>query len=290
MQNTQIIQNNYISEQTNSSVHTEYFSYTSSEEISLHSHEFLEIGITLGGTCTHFVNGMQSTLCSGSVYVIPVRTSHQIARTKDWEIRNIYLLPTVFSANFLNAEFSTYYKLQNFLMSFCNADTKTLQFTLRNETFCAIKALSDALKQSILSDAESLQFYQSHCIINMLLLLAEDYYAQNKNAVKYCDPRLIKINHFIYAHLEYPLKQLLSELSKSLSLNPQYINRIVKKSIGIPVSSYIIHCKIEKSIQLLLSDNATPTDVAYALGFYDYSHFHKYFTKYVGTSPHKYKK
>lgn len=288
MENAYFIPDNYIANQTTASIYTEYFSYTYEESLPLHGHTFLEIGITLNGTTHHVAEKKTKVLHPGSVYVIPIGTVHHMEQVQNWEIRNIYLLPTTFSAHLLNMDFYTYYKLQNFLMRHHHQDSEVLQFTLRHDTCCAIKSLSDALSQPLLCDTESFRVYQNHCIVSMLLLLAEDYYAQFGNAEDYRDPRLIEINQFIHTHLDLPLKQLLTELSDTLSLNSQYVNRIFKRSFGIPISSYIIQCKIEKSIQLLQAPDTSPTDIALSLGFYDYAHFHKYFSKYVGMTPHKY--
>lgn len=289
MNSIEFYTNNYISTQTASSLYTELFSYCNGEVLSVHGHEFLEIGITLNGSANHMADNKQALLETGSVYVIPVGQTHQADQLNNWEVRNIYLLPTVFSAHFFNMDSSTYYKLQDFLLKHCSGNLGVIHFSLKNETLSAIKALSGTLCPELFSDKSTYTLYQNHCLSNILLLLAEDYYAQHAEEAFYTDPRITKISQFIYAHLELPLKNLLQGLSEELSLNSQYINRIVKKSLGVPISRYILQCKIEKSIQLL-QEGLAPADIAYSLGFYDYAHFHKAFTQYVGMPPNQYRR
>lgn len=288
MKNIFIYSKNYITTQTPAAVYTEKFFYESVESLSTHGHDFLEIGITLSGSATHLVKEKSSTLSAGVLYLIPIGTTHQIKHLNHWDVRNIYLLPSIFSAQFLNRDFSGYYNLQYFLMKYCCNGTDVLQFTLKENTINTIKTIFNLIDHAIFSDADSFTTYQNNCITNILLLLAEDFYSQYGKEIFYQDPRLMRVNTFIQEHLEEPLNELISHLAIAFSLNSQYINRIVKKSIGIPISKYIIQCKIEKSIQLLRTDMPV-TDIACSLGFYDYSHFYKCFTQYVGISPSQFK-
>ena len=288
MNSIEFYTSSYISAQTASSVYTELFSFKKGEALSVHGHEFLEIGITLNGNANHNAEGTFKKLEKGMVYIIPIGSTHQADQTNDWEVRNIYLLPTIFSAHFFNMDSSTYYKLQDFLLKHCSGNLGVIHFSLKNETFSAIKSLSGTLCPELFSDKNTYTLYQNHCLSNILLLLAEDYYAQYAEETFYTDPRMNKISQFIYAHLDFPLKNLLQGLSEELTLNSQYINRIVKKSLGVPISRYFLQCKIEKSIQLL-QNGLAPTEVAFLLGFYDYAHFHKAFTRYVGMTPNQYR-
>lgn len=289
MKNIDILPKNRITALTPSAVHTEKFLFQSGDFCPEHGHEFLEIGITFSGLATHIVKGKSSTLSAGTLYLIPIGTTHQISDITQWEVRNIYLLPTIFSAQFLNKDFSSYYNLQYFLMKYCFNGTDGLQFTLKENTLATIKSIFSLNDRAVFSDTDSFTAYQNNYIINILLLLIEDFYSQYGKDNIYHDPRLMKLNTFIQEHLDEPLNELISHLSIAFSLNSQYINRMIKKSIGIPISKYIIQCKIEKSIQLLRT-NMSATDIACSLGFYDYSHFHKSFTQCTGISPGQFKR
>lgn len=133
----------------------------------------------------------------------------------------------------------------------------------------------------------SYSLYCEHCIMNVLLLLAEEYALQFCGESISFDSRIMQITQYVLTHLDQPTTLLLSNLADEFLLNRQYINRIVKKEIGIPISQYIHQCKIEKSMECLTS-GLSISETAYFLGFYDQSHFHKYFLKYTGISPTKF--
>lgn len=279
-----IFQNHYICNQTDAYLYTENFLFSEKDSMDMHGHEFLEIGITMKGQALHTSHTKSLSLQPGSVYMIPIGTHHRVSHFQNWGVRNLYLLPTLFSAHFLHADILSYYKLLNFLLKYGSNACEVTAFSLRDNTFDAIASIFHALDLVSFDQKNTLEAYRTHMLLNILLLLAEDFYSQTADVTFHPNHRLFQIVHFIQEHLDLPLKQLLEDLSCEFSLNSQSINRIIKKELNLPVSRYIIQCKIEKGIQLL-SAGKTPTDTAYSLGFYDYSHFQRCFTDYVGLSP-----
>lgn len=64
---------------------------------------------------------------------------------------------------------------------------------------------------------------------------------------------------------------------------------MICENIHTPVSQLILETKLEKSCQLL-EENSSITETALSLGFYDHSHYTRYFTRYFGISPSEYRK
>ncbi len=94
----------------------------------------------------------------------------------------------------------------------------------------------------------------------------------------------LRILQLIYKNIQLPVSQIIQWIADDLELNPQYLNRIVKNSFHTPLSHLILETKLEKSCQFL-EENSTITETALALGFYDHSHYTRYFTRYFGISP-----
>lgn len=289
MQETRIISRHHISTHTASCLYTEAFSFQANEKVPEHGHEFFEIGITLAGNATHETKIHKYTLTPGCVYCIPMGTTHAITADSLWSVYNIYLFPTSFTSCFLGNNSSPYHLLRYFLIKICGRQPDILHFRLSETTLQTIHTNFRLIKDHPFPDSDSFSLYREHCILNILLLLAEEYALQFGIQSQPYDSRLIEITQYILIHLEQPTRQLLSSLVERLSLNEQYLNRIVKKEIGLPISQYIHQCKIEKGIQLLYSGQSI-AETAYSLGFYDQSHFYKYFLKYVKMSPKDFKK
>ncbi|WP_414733231.1 helix-turn-helix domain-containing protein [Acetobacterium carbinolicum] len=79
----------------------------------------------------------------------------------------------------------------------------------------------------------------------------------------------------------------LDALSQKIFVSKYYLIREFKKTIGLSPHRFQIQNRIRKA-QHLLQNGSTVTETALAMGFYDQSHFIKYFKKIVGITPTEY--
>src|SRR3954468_10273720 len=83
----------------------------------------------------------------------------------------------------------------------------------------------------------------------------------------------------------------LTEISKSLDINPSYLSREFSKHFNnLSFGDYIRKLRIEKAIELIREDKYSLTEIAYLTGFSDQSHFTRIFKQHTGKSPSTYKK
>ncbi|MBO9681761.1 MAG: chromate resistance protein [Flavisolibacter sp.] len=83
----------------------------------------------------------------------------------------------------------------------------------------------------------------------------------------------------------------LTEISKSLDINPSYLSREFSKHFNnLSFGDYIRKLRIEKAIELIQEDKYSLTEIAYLTGFSDQSHFTRIFKQHTGKSPSVYKK
>lgn len=88
-----------------------------------------------------------------------------------------------------------------------------------------------------------------------------------------------------------PFDQLtLEHLSATLNIHPVHLSRDFSKYFKCNLGEYIRKLKIEKSLSLLNDKTQSLTEIAYACGFYDQSHFIRCFKTINGMSPMKYRK
>ena len=79
----------------------------------------------------------------------------------------------------------------------------------------------------------------------------------------------------------------LFEISQHCELSPYHFSRSFKKAFGISPHKFLMNMRIEKAKKLLKEKSIV--DVAYEVGFYDQSHFHKVFKSYTAATPFEYK-
>jgi AraC-like DNA-binding protein len=90
-----------------------------------------------------------------------------------------------------------------------------------------------------------------------------------------------------YMHNQYDSPIQLSDLSRAAMLSNSHFQRLFKKQLAISPMRYLQSLRIDKAKTLIQADKSM-VEVALSTGFYDQSHFHKYFKQLVGMTPGAY--
>lgn len=96
----------------------------------------------------------------------------------------------------------------------------------------------------------------------------------------------------ILAHIRQNISSPLSreEIAEAVYLNPDYVARIFKRSMGMTIGEYITREKIEFAKSMLI-DTETPVSViALRVGYSNFSYFSQLFRKATGYSPNEFRR
>lgn len=104
---------------------------------------------------------------------------------------------------------------------------------------------------------------------------------------KYSKPINI-CQQYIYTHLYASIS--LSTLADLVEMNPKYLSSHFKKEVGISITEYIQHAKVDEAKTLLNYTNHSLTEVSTLLNFHDQSYFIKVFKKIAGVTPNQFKR
>lgn len=88
---------------------------------------------------------------------------------------------------------------------------------------------------------------------------------------------------YLRRHCREPLSN--TELAHRLNYHPVHLNRLVKQATGMGCRAYIISCRLSEAKQMLLSTEASVTEIAEACGFASASHLARLMKKEEGISP-----
>ena len=102
------------------------------------------------------------------------------------------------------------------------------------------------------------------------------------------DERTKRVLAHIHAHIDNNID--IEELASVACVTKPYLIRLFKAELGDSPIQYINRKKMERAQLLLYTTDKTVKEVAYALGFADYSYFIRLFRKLTGTTPQEYRK
>jgi len=115
-------------------------------------------------------------------------------------------------------------------------------------------------------------------------------FLKQKKSSKKTTPEWVKeLKEIIQDHIDTNLN--LTEISKSLDINPSYLSREFSRHFNdLSFGEYIRKLRIEKAIELIKLQTHSLTEIAYLTGFSDQSHFTRIFKQHTGKNPSVFKK
>lgn len=76
-----------------------------------------------------------------------------------------------------------------------------------------------------------------------------------------------------------------NEIAEHVNLSLDYFSRVFKKEVGIPISSYLMHYRLDKASVMLKSSDLTIKEIAQKVGFENVSYFSRSFKKKFQVQP-----
>jgi AraC family transcriptional regulator len=77
----------------------------------------------------------------------------------------------------------------------------------------------------------------------------------------------------------------LEEIARTVGIHPVNVSRYFSRHFGTGIGNYRRRLKVERAIQMITSSKMSFTEVAYACGFFDQSHFVRAFKEQTGLLP-----
>ena len=97
-----------------------------------------------------------------------------------------------------------------------------------------------------------------------------------------------KLKTYINENLEMDLTR--SDLAAQIYVHPDYLSHIFKEKVGMSVSQYIMHARLEESKILLRSTKKSISEISHQVGYPNTSYFSRLFKRATGMTPTEYRK
>lgn len=96
------------------------------------------------------------------------------------------------------------------------------------------------------------------------------------------------VSEYIRTHYQEQLS--LREIGEHFSVNPVYLGRLLKDSLGMPFKQYLAEIRVAEAKKLLSRTDLRVYEVAASVGYQDCDYFSRQFSRIIGQSPGSYKR
>lgn len=93
-----------------------------------------------------------------------------------------------------------------------------------------------------------------------------------------------------YIHHAYRKKITVKQVAEFCNCSESYLNHLFKKMNGMCISNYVNAYRIKKAQELLAETEYAIKEIAYTVGFEEYSYFSRVFKQILGMTPTEYRK
>lgn len=239
----------------------------STQSFGRHSHDRYAIGVISSGVEKLFYRGSYYMGVAGSVVTITPGEIHDGLPGHDegWMYRMLYIDPEWVNRMVFQGRFS-----DDHIHLFQTALSQAPDFarTFLHQHQIIEKSPSSLERETILLDLVTQLFERSGAPI-------EPVSAAEQHAVQKIKRKLED---------EYDKHLSLEELAQLVNLDPLYLIRVFKKSVGVSPHSYQIQKRIAQ-VQILLRTGSSLAEASFTCGFFDQSHMTRAFKKVVGITP-----
>ena len=242
-----------------------------------HSHEFIEIFYVVSGSAYHTLNGIKSKIVPGDIYIIRLTDSHHFSKIENENIlhRDFLIKEDAFKSVCATLSDDFYEKI---LSGYCVCFNLSSNTIAKNEN-----AFTSILYHSYNSPKTSEILYKF-----LLLDILKAYFnSQISEAPKQKQSKQI-ISRIIET-LNKPASFSLSarQVLNNLQYDHSYICKLFKAHTGITMSEYINNNRLEHAYTLIKSSSMSLQEIAYSVGYQNYSYFYRAFIKRFKSTPKK---
>lgn len=237
------------------------FERKKAEDWPAHFHDFYEIEYIVSGKCIHYINGEAVECTANSIVFLTPMDLHDVVFTEPTEIVNLN-----FDISWILPE----------LRPFCDFSMHS-----HNMKDTYINILKEEYKLKLDYNLISEQNLLNCIIIDIL---------RNAKTVKHKKQDDFSFEIARYIQDNYRNDITLEKISKKFGYTPNYISSKFHKVIGKTIKRFIVDVRLESAHRMLLTTDASITDICFSVGFTSLAHFLRTFKAKYGQSPNAYRK
>lgn len=253
-------------------------------DITFHNHDGYEIFLFLEGDTDYYVEGSGKHLEKGDL----ILTAPYVFHSSDSRYTRTYERIVI---NIKDSYMKTLCShVTDLSLCFSKASHNRMNLIkLSEEEIKLFTLLTTELESNLSATSFGSELMIPALLTQILVMLNKKTLADDSHIIfTSVMPKIVKDTiSYINEHITEAVS--LSDLSRNIHHNADYISRCFKSVTGVSVQQFIIEkrCSLAKKY---LSEGISPCDACFLSGFNNYSNFSRTFSKYTGMSPKQYQR
>ena len=257
-----------------------------------HKHAFLEIVYVISGSAIHETAGGSYMVSRGDVVVVNYDTPHAFYALEGEEPFNAYDL--MFTPDFLDTSLirvHDFEALSSSLLFYSLFPGQRAAGPDLHLTGSGYGELGELFNRMYLEFTGRQRGYLSLLRAYVTELIIKLFRSMESNASRQISASQREAVTAVVAYLRenYPAHITLEDLAMRIFMNKDYLNRIFREEIGLPIKAFLQKLRVDEACRLLDSTDMPVSQVAVACGFGDMKTFYAAFKRQAGITPGKYR-
>lgn len=258
--------------------------------IGMHRHEFYEVNIVLNGTGRHYIGEGSCEVSAGNVFIIPPHIAHGYYPYSSLDVYHILIHCSYFRryARELHAfpGYTALFEIEPFLRGVVD---KNLFLFLPAHQLQALKEKLELLEQMRGMEYAGKNSMMNAYTLYLIGILSLEMSQLNSDREQDDSDFRFILQSMEYIRAHFSEKLTAEWLGRQIGMSRSTYLRHFSAVCKITPTEYQMICRLDKAKDLLVTTSQTITEIAQECGFYDSSHFVKYFVREVGEPPAAYR-
>jgi len=251
---------------------------------SLHTHDFSELVVILGGRGVHYSDDEAYEIAAGDAFL--VSRAHGYKDTENLDLVNVLFHPDRLALPLAEAR-----KLPGYHAFFALEPRYRKRHGFRSclrldlEELAAVSALIAAMETELERRRAGFEFMATAQLMQLIGMLSRAYERMQARESR----PLIRLGHvlsYIESHYAEPIR--MEDLIRIAGTSPSGLLRAFRGLTGRPPKEYIVRLRLARACALLRAGEANVTEAAYRSGFCDSNYFSRQFHSVMGCAPREY--
>jgi AraC-like DNA-binding protein/quercetin dioxygenase-like cupin family protein len=255
-------------------------------DLELHTHDFFELVLILGGEAVHRTEDGSYPLVAGDAFLIKPGVAHGYVKTRELELCNILFAPERLSwPEGVLSGLPGYHALFDLEPSFRDLHRFQSRLFLPPRMREEVVGWVELLAEELSGRADGYEQMSLALLIRIIGLLSRCYAGMATPASR----TLLAVNKVV-SHMEshYAEALPLPDLARMAHMSPRNLQRYFQRAFGVTPLEYLNRVRIRRACGLL-EEGLGVTQVADAVGLADSSYFARVFRRFTGVSPTRYR-